>query len=370
VKQRRAALIAEQQRLLGKQHLHQILEHSTQLLEARRTARNSASAEPSTPRNSDSLLLSDNEGTDTNESIQEESSSDEDSQMETTVTESSSGEENDVDANDANLTVEELREKYAAVINQEPTSFGSLDYDVGDGSIEGVEEKDVDGKGISSMPNGDLSIDDTEKAENRKNVEGGEEDIADDNSIFDEDEDDDSPMDSEEDETSDEEDESEEDILPLRALLGGWYSDEPAEFVADEIAVDEGEEVATAALDDDAVATPAVNEDVVAEEVEIVEEVASALPGEDDGKMEADKKEEINEEDDKAENDENAVQVGTPIPFLLRGQLREYQHIGLDWLTSLYDNNTNGILADEMGLGYISRRFFMLITGKRYRLLL
>ncbi|KAK5659192.1 hypothetical protein OQA88_1282 [Cercophora sp. LCS_1] len=41
----------------------------------------------------------------------------------------------------------------------------------------------------------------------------------------------------------------------------------------------------------------------------------------------------------------------TEIPFLLRGTLREYQHLGLDWLASLYANNTNGILADEMGLG-------------------
>ena len=41
----------------------------------------------------------------------------------------------------------------------------------------------------------------------------------------------------------------------------------------------------------------------------------------------------------------------TEIPFLLRGTLREYQHDGLDWLSGLYANNTNGILADEMGLG-------------------
>lgn len=41
----------------------------------------------------------------------------------------------------------------------------------------------------------------------------------------------------------------------------------------------------------------------------------------------------------------------TEIPFLLRGTLREYQHLGLDWLAALYENNTNGILADEMGLG-------------------
>ncbi|CAG8956103.1 hypothetical protein HYFRA_00011888 [Hymenoscyphus fraxineus] len=41
----------------------------------------------------------------------------------------------------------------------------------------------------------------------------------------------------------------------------------------------------------------------------------------------------------------------TPIPHLLRGTLREYQHDGLDWLAGLYKAGTNGILADEMGLG-------------------
>lgn len=41
----------------------------------------------------------------------------------------------------------------------------------------------------------------------------------------------------------------------------------------------------------------------------------------------------------------------TPVPSLLRGTLREYQHYGLDWLADLYANGTNGILADEMGLG-------------------
>ena len=45
------------------------------------------------------------------------------------------------------------------------------------------------------------------------------------------------------------------------------------------------------------------------------------------------------------------LNVKTEVPFLLRGTLREYQHHGLDWLASLYANNTNGILADEMGLG-------------------
>ncbi len=43
--------------------------------------------------------------------------------------------------------------------------------------------------------------------------------------------------------------------------------------------------------------------------------------------------------------------VKTTVPFLLRGTLREYQHIGLDWLVTMYDKRLNGILADEMGLG-------------------
>jgi helicase SWR1 len=45
------------------------------------------------------------------------------------------------------------------------------------------------------------------------------------------------------------------------------------------------------------------------------------------------------------------VGLKTPIPHLLRGTLREYQHYGLDWLAGLYTNHINGILADEMGLG-------------------
>lgn len=45
------------------------------------------------------------------------------------------------------------------------------------------------------------------------------------------------------------------------------------------------------------------------------------------------------------------VQVRTPVPFLLRHKLRDYQHIGLDWLVMMHERKLNGILADEMGLG-------------------
>lgn len=43
--------------------------------------------------------------------------------------------------------------------------------------------------------------------------------------------------------------------------------------------------------------------------------------------------------------------IDVPVPQLLRGTLRTYQKQGLNWMASLYNNNTNGIMADEMGLG-------------------
>ncbi|ESO91647.1 hypothetical protein LOTGIDRAFT_122039, partial [Lottia gigantea] len=45
------------------------------------------------------------------------------------------------------------------------------------------------------------------------------------------------------------------------------------------------------------------------------------------------------------------TEVKTKVPFLLKHTLREYQHVGLDWLATMYTKRLNGILADEMGLG-------------------
>lgn len=47
----------------------------------------------------------------------------------------------------------------------------------------------------------------------------------------------------------------------------------------------------------------------------------------------------------------STTKVRTKFPFLLKLPLREYQHIGLDWLVTMYEKRLNGILADEMGLG-------------------
>ncbi|OWF46679.1 helicase domino-like isoform X2 [Mizuhopecten yessoensis] len=45
------------------------------------------------------------------------------------------------------------------------------------------------------------------------------------------------------------------------------------------------------------------------------------------------------------------TEVKTKVPFLIKHTLREYQHVGLDWLATMYEKRLNGILADEMGLG-------------------
>ncbi|KAF9306071.1 swr1 complex component [Mortierella antarctica] len=68
---------------------------------------------------------------------------------------------------------------------------------------------------------------------------------------------------------------------------------------------------------------------------------------EEDEAMEAADEEEVQEIDTSA----TGANVKTKVPFLLRHTLREYQHVGMDWLANLYSNGLNGILADEMGLG-------------------
>lgn len=82
------------------------------------------------------------------------------------------------------------------------------------------------------------------------------------------------------------------------------------------------------------------------------------IPEEDDKSIDSDEQQKLAEEQieiaasfQPTGNELKNVHVKTRIPFLLRGNLREYQVIGLDWLKTLHDKKLNGILADEMGLG-------------------
>lgn len=61
--------------------------------------------------------------------------------------------------------------------------------------------------------------------------------------------------------------------------------------------------------------------------------------------------EEVEDEVQEIDTSATGANVKTKVPFLLRHTLREYQHVGMDWLANLYSNGLNGILADEMGLG-------------------
>jgi E1A-binding protein p400 len=57
-----------------------------------------------------------------------------------------------------------------------------------------------------------------------------------------------------------------------------------------------------------------------------------------------------------------SANVNTKVPFILRGSLREYQIIGMDWLITLHNKRMNGILADEMGLGKTIQTIAMLAS--------
>lgn len=81
---------------------------------------------------------------------------------------------------------------------------------------------------------------------------------------------------------------------------------------------------------------------------EIKSEQPDSKPNEDDEKVSFGNQ---NENKDLIPDGQQLSVVDVPVPSLLRGTLRIYQKQGLNWLASLYNNQTNGILADEMGLG-------------------
>ncbi|XP_015599061.1 helicase domino isoform X1 [Cephus cinctus] len=92
----------------------------------------------------------------------------------------------------------------------------------------------------------------------------------------------------------------------------------------------------------------------------LLEDLSNEKPTEDNKNTTVDQSDAHNEMDDVAALAESiqpkgntllTTSVVTKIPFLLKHSLREYQHIGLDWLVTMFDRKLNGILADEMGLG-------------------
>jgi helicase SWR1 len=95
---------------------------------------------------------------------------------------------------------------------------------------------------------------------------------------------------------------------------------------------------------------PTVKEQEQPEDVMDVDQIEETVPAE-DIEIEEIVREMTPSAGTPTEGSGKALVPAVPLPSLLRGTLRSYQHAGLNWLASLYRNGTNGILADEMGLG-------------------
>ncbi|KAL7273027.1 swr1 complex component [Rhizina undulata] len=399
VEHRRRLRAEEEQRLAGKEHLNQMLEHSTQLLEARRGDR-----QASVPTISEVDLEEEsgveNSEDDGGEIIEEKGEASDEDNM-------SISDEEDEDGNDddENLTVEELKAKYAGLVskptakNKSPTKKNNA-FDESPVDEEAASDVDMDEADSEAKVNGDVSAENSvvEALEAVPELEEVDDILLDDT---DESTDMNSDENDEEDSDEEEEDEGEDDDGLRSGLLGfyGGFSEltaEPEEVkdaeedemgeekrqgeVEMDIAVKKSETTPTS----DETKNPMLKEDVsqahvLSPDESCIEEImdegsAGVIVDENKGAevsvttshphtMDVDTPTSVSQVDHKESGHPSSLTtspettpqpnsiVKTPIPMLLRGTLREYQHYGLDWLAGLYTNKTNGILADEMGLG-------------------
>lgn len=272
----------------GREHLSKMLEHSTQLLEAQLNR--------SSRDNTESELQSDSDD--------EQDSNNNPENFSTSDSESDKEDQADIRAGDNTLSVDELKKKYAGL----NTTFSS--------NTEESSDDESLPSGLSSLYNGTPEVNSPVQIEYSEDQKKLIESVGTQkNDLLDSDEFSDSMSD---DESSDENSSSDSEISEPDSdskeepsSLASLYLVEPE----DHVKVEDRE----AYVDSDShVVSPSTGE---AETNEKVEEI-------------------------------NGFKVKeVPLPSLLRGTLRPYQRQGLNWLASLYNNNTNGILADEMGLG-------------------
>lgn len=291
-------------RIMGKEHLSKMLEQSTQLL----------GAQLNQLADSDDEQDEDGENTDTSDGHDTDNNSDD------TLTSSSSSFEEESETeneNDTNLTVEELRAKYSDIPDFNENN-GQLHKD----NLEAEKR----------MSSGDLEISEVEKKELENNLNDNS------NKILDEDESSSDYMSDTSSANSSEEDNesgitSEDDGKPsgLASLFTGtedYDSEDESDYSNPSQSEEKGQELAERK-----------DQNGNSHVVEIEPSPTNIEP-------------ETISDNEKPSGDNDPVSVvDVPLPSLLRGTLRSYQKQGLNWLASLYNNNTNGILADEMGLG-------------------
>ncbi|RLV93354.1 Helicase SWR1 [Spathaspora sp. JA1] len=344
----------------GREHLSQMLEHSTQLLEAQLA---SSSREATADIESESLL---------SDEVNEDSDSDR-------FSSSSSEEEEDREQvngsakdTDMNLSIEELKKKYANMEDSvEPSSTAEREESQVESQVESEAESQADSeesglelesdsqddtdvsRGLASLY-GVNEVDSpapaatplTEYTEQEKELidKFSKEEETIENSILDSDEAS-SISDWESDESGGEADEeleeqvsdqeeTEETTEKSNGLASLFNNLEEESGEDEDVEMDEG------SGSDDYMSTTEDEQEEPQEEEE-QKENGTSKSTEDTEVTEEVKVEEIN----------GSMVRDVPLPSLLRGVLRPYQKQGLNWLASLYNNNTNGILADEMGLG-------------------
>lgn len=284
----------ELKQIEGREHLSKMLEHSTQLLEAQLNR--------SSRENTESEMQSDSDD--------DQSSTDDSENFSSSDSESEKEDQGDAEAADNTLSVDELKKKYAEI----NSSMASSD-------VESSDDQSLDG-GLTSLYNGTTTQDmatpvQMEYSEDQKKLI--ESIRTQKNELLDSDEYSDSMSAESSDEESASDSESsasESEIKEEPSSLASLYLSNTNGDIKMEDGDDEND-----------------TDDSVTEKPESLKD-----------KDEVDNEEKVEEI--------NGLKVKeVPLPHLLRGTLRPYQRQGLNWLASLYNNNTNGILADEMGLG-------------------
>ncbi|KAK4508893.1 uncharacterized protein ATC70_013516 [Mucor velutinosus] len=317
-------MLKEQQAEEGRRHLELILEHSEQMLNVRNEElrqQQKAAAEHTEPDNDDDAMWQ-GETEENQEDIRDHMI--EEDQEESEDDETALRELED----DQNLTVEELMAKYHAMQQNEQANSET--------DATQIDEEDDDGDLQSEISSSVAAAEDAEfsDASDAEDIP-----IEDDGQSEDDDEElnalnDDANLTVEQliqkynysigNDADDEEEEEDE------------SSKRPLDVETDSISVDEEPATKRRRL------SPTQKEESTL--AQLNDEAMSADDQDTDNKQ-------ATQSTEAAAVTTNSSNFNTPIPFLLRGTLREYQHVGLDWLASLYNNGLNGILADEMGLG-------------------
>ncbi|KAG7662840.1 SWR1 [[Candida] subhashii] len=339
----------ELKQIKGREHLSQMLEHSTQLLEAQ--------LNPSSREQTADITSADELNRQDSDNFSSSSDEEETSKVE--------------DLDDMNLSIEQLKMKYATM-------------DVTGSSTSASENEASESGAVSS----EVEADSSQLEQSESEDDGDETDVSRGlASLYGVDEVSQSPAPVEEytkeqleliDKLSKEAESSKDPLLDSDESSD--MSDSEMSDVDEEDETMEGEEEEQEANANGGLETPKSglaslfngamdeNESSEAEDFEMSDEqnesedeFMSSSENESDqenGDLEKNGHIKPNETEKEAQEDDEDMEVingskvrDVPIPSLLRGTLRPYQKQGLNWLASLYNNNTNGILADEMGLG-------------------